>query len=129
MNKIAAIILSFTILIQSFTFDLLDIDKFPALVNHFIDHYESGDGISDFLTMHYGDKANFHEKDHNEHKQLPFKHQHLDAQFQLTFIFCANDFIVKSNETFSNKDIFSYKETSTNFILPNIFQPPQRLHS
>ena len=129
MNKIAAILLSFTILIQSFNFELLDINKLPTLINHFVCHYEKGDSISDFLTMHYGDKANSHEKDHNEHKRLPFKHQHLDSHFQLTLILYSNDIYVKNNELVSKKDIFSYKETSTNFILSNIFQPPQRLHS
>ncbi|WP_111707530.1 hypothetical protein [Lutibacter citreus] len=129
MYKIAAILLSFTILIQSFNFDLEDFNKMPSLVNHFVSHYEKGDSISDFITMHYGDKANYHEKEHKDHKELPFKHQHLDSHFQLAYIFYTNNLSVLNNELFSKKDIFSYKESLTNSISLSIFQPPQRLHS
>ena len=40
-------------------------------------HLKSGDSFKEFIAMHYGIESNIHEQEHKEHKELPFKHQHL----------------------------------------------------
>lgn len=125
MYKIASILLTFTILFQSFSFDLEDINKIPTLINHISCHIEKGDSLGDFLSMHYGGEASSHEKDNNEHQKLPFKHQHLDSHFQIVFIFNPSIFNVDKREPIFEKEIFNYKESSTIFIQSSIFQPPK----
>ena len=87
MGKIGAIILSFTILFQSFSFEPGDVYNFSTFINHVSSHIESGDNFADFIDLHYGDKANSHQNKHKEHQDLPFKHQHVDSQMQLVFVF------------------------------------------
>lgn len=126
MHKIAVYILSFTILFQSFNFEWDDYAKIPTLVNHIMCHTENGDNLSDFISMHYGSMKNIHNGEHEEHQKLPFKHEHLEAHYQLDFIFYDTDNAVANldENNFSNKN-FSYKEPSTDLYINNFFQPPQ----
>lgn len=129
MNKLLALILSFTILIQSFNFDIGDINKIPILVDHFLTHIESGDSIDDFFSMHYGAKTVHHQNDHKEHEKLPFKHQHFDSHFQMVYILCEYKNPIELKEIELNRNNFTYKEPFSKLFLDNLFQPPQKLHS
>jgi len=129
MTRISAIILSFTILFQSFNFDLEDFNKIPTLVEHITCHLKSGDSFTEFIAMHYGTESNNHEQDHKEHNELPFKHQHLESHFQMVFILCVQNYPVNFNEINLETNNFKYKEPSTNLFIDNFFQPPQKLHS
>jgi len=126
VHKISVVILSLTILLQSFSIDAADFNKISTLVDHITCHFESGDGFSDFISMHYGSTIKAHKNTHKEHKELPFKHEHLDAHFQLDYIF--NDTNIAENfeeNNFSDKN-FSFKEPSTGSYINNLFQPPQK---
>jgi hypothetical protein len=129
VNKVATVILSFTILIQSFSFDIGDLNKIPVLVDHFMCHIESGDSIDGFFSMHYGAKTVNHQNDHKEHEKLPFKHQHLDSHFQIDYILCEYNNPIELKETILNNNNFTYKEPSSKLFSDNLFQPPQILHS
>lgn len=129
MTKISAIILSFTILFQSFSLEIEDFNKFPTLIDHISCHLKSGDSFAEFIVMHYGSELNNHEKEHKEHKELPFKHQHLESHFQMALIVCVNNYSVNFNEVKLETNNFNYKEPTTNSFINNFFEPPQKLHS
>ncbi|NLP58107.1 hypothetical protein [Lutibacter sp. B1] len=127
MNKVLATFLSFIVLIQSFNFDVCDIDKIPTLIGHFTCHIQAGDSISDFFEMHYGSLKKQHEDKHKEHEKLPFKHQQLDTHFQLVFIICGNNnYPNKYTEFINAKNNFAYKEPSTHLFTNSFFQPPKQ---
>ena len=126
MGKIGALIISFTILFQSFNFEFEDVNKFPVFFNHISSHIESGDSFSDFIDLHYGNKLKDHKDKHKEHKQLPFKHQHLDSCSQLVFVLNDLKFDINFSETGFVYKYFLYKESSTNKCIYSFFQPPQK---
>jgi hypothetical protein len=129
MTRFLAIILSFTILFQSFNFDLKDFNKIPTLVDHISCHLKEGDSILEFLSMHYGNESNIHEEEHKEHKELPFKQQHLESNFQIVFILNVQNYPLNFNEIKLETNNFTYKEPTTDLFINNFFQPPQKLHS
>ncbi|WP_323789572.1 hypothetical protein [Psychroserpens sp.] len=127
MNKLIAIIYSVLILFQSFNVNLEDISKFKALMEHAEFHQENyGDSFLDFLDEHYGNKVAEHDNNHDEHKDLPFKHNHQT---------CTHTTIVFTFETikfdFTNEPLverlvnFFYKESTSLFEKPSVFQPPK----
>jgi hypothetical protein len=123
--KLAAIILSCTILIQSFNFDISDIQKISNLLEHLDCHFEEGDTIDDFIAIHYSGDENAPKTEHEKHQELPFKHQHLDAHSQIVFIVSANEFFGYYQESFLVNTKFTYKEPSTSLFVNKFFQPPQ----
>lgn len=125
MNKIAAIILSFIILFQSLSFEIQDVIKIPTLVNHISCHLNDGDNLADFFEMHYGNQSDVHKSDHNEHKELPFKHQHLDSHFQLAFVVCFQQYPFQIIEPIPENNNFNYNESLTTLVVHSVFQPPK----
>jgi len=126
MNKILVIILSFTILFQSFNLDFSDFGKIPTLVNHIVCHFETGDSFGDFISMHYGSQFNMHKNEHNEHKELPFKHKHIEAQFQYVSALFSNDIFTSFNELAFAENKFAYNEPTSNSFVNSFSQPPQK---
>ena len=49
--KLGAILLSFTILFQSFNFEINDVFKFSTLIDHLSSHIDEGDDVADFLDL------------------------------------------------------------------------------
>ena len=126
MHKITVVILSLTILLQSISIEAADIGKIPTLAAHIACHFETGDGFSDFISMHYGSNTNIQKNTHKEHSELPFKHEHLDAHIQIDFIFISNIITKKFEENIFSNQHFSYKEPSTEQYTYSFFQPPQK---
>ncbi len=80
MAKLLSILLSGLILIQSFDIDITDITRMGELMEHAQFHAEKyGDNMLVFLSKHYGELKEQHDKDHQEekrdHEKLPFHHQ------------------------------------------------------
>lgn len=125
MNKVVAFILSLTVLFQSFNFDINDLQKIPTLVNHLSCHFEEGDSISEFVSMHYGSTTKSHEEEHKEHGELPFKHEHVDSHFQLAFVIQVNQFPIEIIENSHDTKNFNYREPLTSLVVQNFFQPPK----
>lgn len=129
MSKIVAFIYSFLILVQSFNINFEDISKLQALMEHAQYHQEVyGDTFFEFLSEHYGDKMAEHQDKHSEHQNLPFKDSHhmcshLNTTFlnqTLIFEICSTDFVeIPFN--------FIYKDSSSNFEKPSVFQPPKQV--
>jgi hypothetical protein len=126
MLKLSTFFLSFTILIQSFNFDISDISSISVLVNHISEHLERGDNLGDFIDLHYGNKVKSHQDKDNEHQKLPFKHQHIDTN-SLLFYVLNNDFInISDIESSIMVHNFNYKEPTSNLYIHRFLQPPQK---
>jgi len=124
--KLTAFILSFTILAQSASFDIIDITKFSTFITHINNHIEEGDDFADFIDLHYGNKIDLHQNKHKEHKELPFKHQHIDSNFQFVFVLDTYNLNISSTENRFKLNNFNYKEPTSNLYINNFFQPPQK---
>jgi hypothetical protein len=126
MLKLTTYFLSFTILIQSFDFEMNDISKFSILADHISEHLDKGDNFVDFIDLHYGNKVKSHQNQDKEHKNLPFKHQHIDFQSQLVYVintFHINIPLIENSFMVNN---FNYKELTSNLYINRFFQPPQK---
>jgi hypothetical protein len=126
MNKIGALLLSFTILFQSFNFDFNDIYKLPTFVNHIKCHIENGDNFSDFMDLHYGAKSTTHQNKHKEHQNLPFKHQHIDAHSLLVYVLNQVNYKLNLREVNLVSKNFNYSEPFSIQFIYSFFQPPQK---
>ena len=126
MFKLTAFILSFTILAQSASFDIIDITKFSTFFTHINNHIDEGDDFADFIDLHYGNKIDLHQNKHKEHKELPFKHQHIDSNFQFVFVLYSHNLNISSPENRFKLNNFNYKEPTSNLYINNFFQPPQK---
>jgi hypothetical protein len=126
MGKFSAIFMSLTILFQSLGIEFSDIVKYPTLVKHVICHIEQGDDLSDFMDLHYGSNIKPHQNKHNEHKELPFKHQHTDTHLQLVFIVNTGNIEIKSSENSYQTNNFLYSKSFFNNYTNRFFQPPQK---
>lgn len=125
MLKISAFILSLTILFQSFNFDIIDIQKIPTFVYHLKCHLNEGDSVANFISKHYGATSKSHEKEHQEHKKLPFKHQHINDYNQILFVLNnQNNFLKKIHFTIENT-LFKSKSLTLQLFDTNFFQPPR----
>jgi len=124
--KLTAFILSFTILAQSASFDIIDITKFSTFFTHINNHIDDGDDFADFIDLHYGNKIDLHQNKHKEHKELPFKHQHIDSNFQFVFVLDTYNLNISSPEDRFKLNNFNYEEPTSNLYINNFFQPPQK---
>ena len=126
MHKLTVIILSITILLQSFNFEVKDFNKIPTLLDHITCHFNTGDSFADFISMHYGSKVNMHKDVHKEHKELPFKQKHLETSFQYVYMIFLEGFSGSFKEIAFRKNNFAYNEPTSNLFINSIFQPPQK---
>ena len=126
MFKLTAFILSFTILAQSASFDIIDITKFSTFFTHINNHIDDGDDFADFIDLHYGNKIDLHQNKHKEHKELPFKHQHIDSNFQFVFVLDTYNLNISSPEDRFKLNNFNHEEPTSNLYINNFFQPPQK---
>ena len=127
MTKLFSIIFANLILFQSFNIGFDDISKLNTLLEHASFHQEQyGDSFFEFLAEHYGESTIQHGNEHQEHEDLPFKHEQ-DCT-HIAFDFTANQmFSFESNQqNFIQIPInFFYKESSSLFEKPSVFQPPK----
>lgn len=127
MSKLVAISYSLLILIQSFNINFEDISKFKVLLDHANYHAETyGDSFVDFIAEHYGDAKYQHNNEHEEHKDLPFKDgqhmlSHINTSFTLNTISYKFEYSTFVEIPFN----FFYKESTSLFEKPSIFQPPK----
>ena len=126
MHKLTVIILSITILLQSFNFEVKDFNKIPTLLDHITCHFDTGDSFADFISMHYGSEVNMHKDVHKEHKELPFKQKHLETSFQYVYMIFLEGFSGSFKEIAFRKNNFAYNEPTSNLFINSIFQPPQK---
>jgi len=124
--KLGVLLMSFTILFQSFNFEISDAFKFSTLIDHLAIHMEEGDGIDDFLDLHYGDKVDLHKDQHKEHRELPFKQHHMDVNIHYVNTVFEEKNLSSFIEMNAVENNFTYKNPYTNSFINNFFQPPQK---
>ncbi|MCO5725583.1 hypothetical protein [Robiginitalea marina] len=91
MTRLAAILLSAFLLLQSLPMGPGDLAQLDELLEHARYHKEQfGDSFLTFLNKHYGDLKEAHERNHQEerqqHEQLPFQQLSLHAFPQTCFL-------------------------------------------
>ncbi len=127
MNKIVAIIYSSLILVQSFNISFEDFSKLSVLLEHADFHQEAyGDSFLDFLVEHYGENNSVHNETHEEHDNLPFKHNHqtcVHPNISFTLQTLTSD--TEQQHFIETPFNFFYKESTTLFEKPSVFQPPK----
>jgi len=127
MTKLVAILFSSLILFQSFNFGSEDISKLSVLFEHAEYHQEAyGDSFFEFLSEHYGNSPLVHGEDHDEHNDLPFKHNHQTCvHSNVNFTFQTLIFNLEHQQYLEIPINFFYKESTSLFEKPSVFQPPK----
>ena len=127
MSKLFAIIFSMLILVQSSNIGFDDISKIDALLEHAKFHQEFyGDTFFEFLSEHYGEDMLHHLPEHEEHEELPFKHKQDCTHIVFDFA-VLNQFNLDDNQQDFTQIPFNffYKESTSLFEKPCVFQPPK----
>ncbi len=127
MSKYLAIFYATLILFQSLNMSFEDVSKISALFEHASFHQETyGDSFFDFLSEHYGKASVQHENEHSDHDDLPFKHNHQTCvHANASFTFQATDFTIDYQLFIEIPFNFFYKESTSLFEKPFVFQPPK----
>jgi hypothetical protein len=127
MTKLFSILFANLILIQSFNIGFDDISKLSTLIEHASFHQEEyGDNFFEFLGEHYGEEFINHSTEHEEHEDLPFKHdQQTCHQSPTIFMPQFIDIELKEYLFIDSGKIFFYKESFSLFEKPTVFQPPR----
>ncbi len=130
MVKLFSIVLSGLILIQSFDIAFNHIAQFDELLEHAQFHAEEyGDSMFVFISKHYGELKEQHNKDHQEekkdHEKLPFQNH----------CSCSSTVAIVSDTNFLRMNSLQIPEgTTTNFYYhppisslhaQGLFQPPR----
>ena len=129
MTKSLSIAFSFLILFQSFNISLEDFSRLNTLLEHASFHQENyGDSFFEFLAEHYGKDFEDHSNEHDEHEDLPFKHDqqtcnHLNIDFTLS----TYKYQVATNVLTDIPLNFYYSEMNSLFEKPSVFQPPKNI--
>ncbi|NBG64563.1 hypothetical protein [Acidiluteibacter ferrifornacis] len=130
MKRILPFILSMIILFQSMNVSAKDIIQMDEFIEHAQFHYEEyGDDLFAFISKHYGDQKEEHQKNQqhekSQHEQLPFNH---NLGSHTSTIFLA-DFIENENLSTPFAQILSpnffYLLPAISAAAADIFQPPK----
>jgi hypothetical protein len=129
MSKFLSIFTSFLILFQSLNINLDEFTQIDELVEHAFYHAEEyGDDIFVFVSKHYGELKEDHnrnnDEERSEHEQLPFNHL-CSSNFTTVFILDEVELVCAEIETVGSKTKFFYQEKDSSFEKTNIFQPPK----
>lgn len=129
MIKSISILISLLILFQSFNINLDVIMHVDELIEHAKYHAEEyGDNLFVFVSKHYGELKEKHDKNHNEekqdHEQLPFNHNCF-VNIISVFILDQEEFSIEKIDIIDSTTIFGYQETYSLFEKKSIFQPPK----
>ena len=129
MTKFLSIFTSFLILFQGLNINLDEFTQLDELVEHAFYHAEKyGDDIFVFVSKHYGELKEDHNKTNDEekrdHEQLPFNHQ-CSPNYISVFILEGAHLPVLHIDEISSKTNFLYRETNSFFEKSNVFQPPK----
>lgn len=130
MAKLFSIFMSGLILIQSFDIAFNDIAQFDELLEHAQFHAEEyGDSLFVFISKHYGELKDQHDKEHQEekkeHDKLPFQNHYG----------CASSVAIVTDTSFlrmncpqipeSKTTNFYYHPPISSLHAQGLFQPPR----
>lgn len=130
MKFVISISLSVILLLQGFNFGLPDLFRVGDLLEHANFHAETyGDSFAVFLSKHYGELKEQHNREHQEeereHEKLPFNHQASALSFTGFVLtnpcFDTPKFSILSIST----SVFFYENSYSSLGESGIFQPPR----
>ena len=130
MTKLFSIVMSGLILIQSFDIAFNDIAQLDELMEHADFHAEKyGDNILVFISKHYGELKEQHNKDHQEekkeHEKLPFQN-HCNCSSITAIVLSTNLSDLNSPQTLEVAEAnFHYLTPTSSLHAKGLFQPPQ----
>jgi len=129
MAKFVSIFISLLILFQGMNINADEFTQIDELVEHVFYHAEEyGDDIFAFVSKHYGELKEDHNKKNDEerqdHEQLPFNNQ-CSPNFISVFILDTVTLTVLRIDEINSKANFLYQESNSFFEKSNVFQPPQ----
>lgn len=132
LPKLLSILMSGLILIQSMDISYDDIVQFDELLEHADFHAKKyGDNLFVFISKHYGEMKDQHNKDHQEekkdHEKLPFQN-HCCSSSIVAIV--SNTYFVqlKSLQTAdATAAIFYYQPSNSTLHTKGLFQPPRAL--
>ena len=129
MTKFLSIFISFLILFQGLNINSDEFTQLDELIEHAFYHAEEyGDDIFVFVSKHYGELKEHHnktkDKEQHNHEQLPFNHQ-CSSNFASVFIIEVSPLTVLRIDEIDSKTNFIYQETNSFFEKSNVFQPPK----
>lgn len=107
--------------------DLHDLSKLPYMLEHYQQHKNksSAFSVSEFFDLHYGFKAEQHDKqEHEQHKGLPFK-SHDCAGFHATLVLQKFQPTLISTSCFTIGYSNFYQSTFHSSFIRSIWQPPK----
>ncbi|MCG2460003.1 hypothetical protein K8352_04545 [Flavobacteriaceae bacterium F89] len=118
------------ILIQSFDIAFSDIAKLDELLEHAQFHAEKyGDNMLVFLSKHYGEKKDQHNKEHQEeerdHEKLPFQQQCNSASVVAIVLNASLSVLIPPQIPEGWAANFYYQAPSSSLHAQGLFQPPQ----
>ena len=129
MTKIITIFLVTLMIGKTFNIHFNDFIKISELLEHAEFHAkEYGDDFFSFLSKHYGDLKQNHEKQHEqeEHHHLPFDHHDCSINSLSSVFVIKKELLMPNNLTSLNKIInVEYKDLYSTFEKSKIFQPPK----
>lgn len=127
MMRIASILLSGLLLLQSLHLPVPDLAQLDELLEHARYHQQQyGDSFLTFLAKHYGDQKSEHQQEHQEHEQLPFQHLPQQLLSPSPFFLAQRHIdlgLPESRETQSHS--FYYRLRSAGLFEGGVFQPPR----
>jgi len=107
--------------------DLHDLSKLPYMIKHYQQHKnkESAFSVSEFFELHYGVKAQQHDKqEHEQHKGLPFKtHDCAALHANIVFQKFQPRIISSSCQVISYSNF--YQSAFSSSFIQSIWQPPK----
>lgn len=128
MTKAFSIVFSTLILLQSFNISIEDFSKLSVLLEHAAFHQENyGDSFFEFMSEHYGSDNFEHNTEHDEHQELPFKHDSQTCHHSpTTFMLHSYTVELKQYIYVEGSKNFFYKEPHSLFEKTSVFQPPKQ---
>ena len=128
MAKLFSILFSTLILFQSFNLQLEDYSKISALFEHAQFHNDNyGDSFIDFVFEHYNATCFDSNKQHKEHKNLPFKEGSNSKSQVNSFTLNLESYTFNNNAFIETSLNFFYKASYSTLEKPNVFQPPKQV--
>lgn len=130
MQFLISISLSAILLLQGFNFGLSDLMRVGDLLEHANFHADTyGDSFTVFLSKHYGELKEQHNREHQEeekeHEKLPFNNQACACSFP-GFVFTNINFEpLKISVLSVSTPIFFYENSYSSPGESGIFQPPR----
>ncbi|MFT7188982.1 MAG: hypothetical protein ACI9AV_002256 [Sediminicola sp.] len=130
MVKLFSFVMAGLLLIQNLDVAFSDLGQIDELMEHAHFHSEKyGDNLFVFISKHYGEMKDQHNKDHQEeekdHEKLPFQH-HCSCSSTVAVVSNTTLFPVLSVQTPEGTAAnFYYQPPTSSIHAKGLFQPPQ----